>query len=63
MNREILDGSKITVIIKTGHTYKGVSFGKLEVRIEVSDQQAIKSFWESMDSASSKDSISRTSMA
>ena len=62
MDSEFPDDSKIAVVIKTGHTYKGVSFGKLEARAEVSSQEAVKSFWDSIDSASTKDSISRASI-
>ena len=56
---EFPDNSTITVAIKTGHTYKGVSFRKQEARVEVTSEEAVKSFWDSIDSASSKDTILR----
>ncbi|KIM24838.1 hypothetical protein M408DRAFT_331512 [Serendipita vermifera MAFF 305830] len=51
---EFPEDSKITVVIKSGHTVGGISIGKREAQAEVSNQEAIQAFW------SSTDLISRT---
>jgi len=52
--RDITEASKITVVIKAGHTMAGVPIRRLETRAEVSVEEAMKVFW------NSEEFISRT---
>jgi len=51
-NRELSNVSKITVIIKAGHTIAKVPIRKREGLAEISVQEAIEAFWNSQGSIS-----------
>lgn len=54
---EITHESKISVIIKSRRTVAGLSFAKLEDRVDTNGQEAMESFWQSTDLALSRENM------
>lgn len=50
MISEVPAGSKITVLIKKGHSVAGISLGKEKTTVEINSQDAFQQFWTSKES-------------
>lgn len=55
---QLLSPCQLTVIVKAGHTYAGIAFGKAEVQTKINSDDITKAFWDSDDATLSVPSMS-----